>query len=269
MMPETQASTLLCQQCAAPLVVEPGSALSTCEYCGTVNYLDRSEAVLHYAVEPTLDAAGAVAALRRWMAGNDTVKGLDASARITSQNFVYFPLWLARTVRNNDEVIHLRPAAAASITELSQLSMLAAELVPYDDALDADAVRPTVPLTTLKKWLVEGEGVDAAAIRDVSLVHVPAYVFKYAHNGESYTAAVDAASGRVLAAIFPEKYEVPYRAIGGLGCLAYFLAALIPLAGYIIADTEGLGLGVLIYAGVAVVLAVPIFLAAMQVSRRY
>ena len=97
-MAEIEASTqLLCKQCAAALVVEQGAKYATCEYCGTVNFLDKSEAVLHYAVRPTIDDAKAAAALRRWMAGNQTEKGLDAAAQIESQVFQYFPMWLART----------------------------------------------------------------------------------------------------------------------------------------------------------------------------
>lgn len=75
-MAETVTTTqLLCKQCAAVLVVEQGAQYATCEYCGTVNFLDKSESVLHYAVRPTIDDAQATAALRRWMAGNHTVKG--------------------------------------------------------------------------------------------------------------------------------------------------------------------------------------------------
>ena len=49
-MDEITASTqLLCQQCSAPLAVETGAKYVTCEFCGTVNFVDKSRAVLHYA----------------------------------------------------------------------------------------------------------------------------------------------------------------------------------------------------------------------------
>ena len=85
----------------------------------------------------------------------------------------------------------------------------------------------------------------------------------------SYTALVDAAAGEVFAAIYPEKFELPYVSIGGLGCVAYFLAALIPAFGLWVFNDIGLGLGLLIYLGVAVTLAIPIFIAAASVSRRF
>lgn len=270
-MSEIAANTqLLCQQCAAALVVEQGARYATCEYCGTVNFLDKSEAVLHYAVRPTIDDSQAAATLRRWMAGNHTVKGLDADAKVESQTFEYFPMWMARTETNGREAMHLKPAAALSIIELGNLRVPASDLEPYDYSLDAQAMRPTVPVTALRSWLADNESVAAGAIREISLVHLPLYQFKYTYKGQTYTALVDAATGQVFAAIYPEKYELPYVSIGGFGCLAYFAAALIPLIAYFtLGGSEGIGIGALIYLVVAIALAIPIFIAAASVSRKY
>lgn len=269
-MSDIISSQLLCQQCSAPLVVEQGAKYATCEYCGTVNFLDKSQAVLHYAVRPTLDDQQAAAALRRWMAGNDTVKGLDSAARIESQSYQLFPMWLARVTRGDKETVYLKPAAALSIVELGRLRVPAADLEPYDASLDAEAVKPSVPVTAVHAWLEQNEGVAVASISELSLVHVPIFQFKYQYKGQPYTALVDAATGQVFAAIFPEKFELPYVSIGGFGCLAYFLAALIPaISLWVFGDTVGLGLGILIYVGVVIALAIPIFIAAASVSRRF
>lgn len=270
-MAEIEASTqLLCRQCAAALPVEQGAKYATCEFCGTVNFVDKSEAVLHYAVRPTIDEGKAAAALRRWMAGNQTAKGLDTAAQVESQQFQYFPMWLARTEQNGREVVHLKPAAALSIVELGNLRVPAADLEPYDYAMDADAIRPTVPVTAVRTWLGENERIAAGAIREISLVHVPIYQFKYRYKEDSFTALVDAATGQVFAAIYPEKFELPYVSIAGFGCLAYFLAALIPLISFSIFNgASGIGIGSLIYLGVAIALAIPIFIAAASVSRKY
>jgi hypothetical protein len=270
-MAEITASTqLLCQQCAAALVVEQGAQYATCEYCGTVNFLDKSESVLHYAVRPTLDDTKAAAALRRWMAGNQTVKGLDADAQIESQVFEYFPMWLARTEEDGREEVHLKPAAALSIVELGNLRVPASDLEPYDYSLDSQAIRATVPVTAVRSWLARNERIAPEAIRELSLVHLPIYQFKYRYKTNTYTALVDAATGQVFAAIYPEKFELPYVSIGGFGCLAYFLAALIPIISYTVFDGgTGLGIGTLIYIGVAIALAIPIFIAAASVSRKF
>lgn len=251
-------------------MVEQGAKYATCEFCGTVNFVDKSEAVLHYAVRPTIDDKQAAAALRRWMAGNQTTKGLDAEAKVESQVFQLFPMWLARTEQDGREDVHLKPAAALSIVELGNLRVPAADLEPYDYAMDAAAIRPTVPVTAVRSWLAENEKVAAGAIREISLVHVPIYQFKYRYKDDTYTALVDAATGQVFAAIFPEKFELPYVSIAGFGCIAYFLAALIPTISFFVLDNAGgIGIGTLIYIAVAIGLAIPIFIAAASVSRKY
>ncbi|MEM7348510.1 MAG: hypothetical protein AAF485_30150, partial [Chloroflexota bacterium] len=85
-----------CQQCTAPLAVEQGAHFVPCAFCGTTNFVDKSKAVLHYAVRPTVQPDDAITILRRWMAGNDTVKDLDEKATIETPQFQYFPMWLVR-----------------------------------------------------------------------------------------------------------------------------------------------------------------------------
>ncbi|MCZ2115526.1 MAG: hypothetical protein LC131_17115 [Anaerolineae bacterium] len=272
-MDEIGASTLLlCKQCAAALVVEQGAKYATCEYCGTVNFLDKSEVVLHYAVRPTIDGDQAKASLRRWMAGNQTVKGLDTAARIDSQEFEFFPMWMARTEDRGKEVIHLKPAAALSIVGLGELRVPASDLMPYDDSLDDQAMKPTVPVTALRSWLTDDEGIAAGAIREISLVHLPIYQFKYYYKGQTYTALIDGATSQVFAAIYPSKFELPYLSIAGCGCLAYFVAAFIPLISTFTLGSnvvESAGVGIILYLMVAVVLAIPIFIIAASVSRKF
>jgi LSD1 subclass zinc finger protein len=261
-------TAILCHQCAAPLPVEQGSQFVTCEFCGTTNFVDKSGAVQHYAVRETVAEPDAAAALRRWMGGNQTVKDLDQKAQIESTSFQLFPMWLLRVQQNGQEKLYLEPAAATSITELTEMTIPASDLEPYDHALDEAAVDPTVPYDTVKKWLAENEKVTADHIKEASLVHLPIYVFKYGFEGRSYTAVVDAATSKVFANIFPSKWETPYFAIGAVGCALYFCAAFIPLAGYFMYDVASFGIGIFIYFAVAVLLAVPIFGAALYISAK-
>ena len=248
--------------------MEPGSQYATCEFCGADNFVEKSGVVLHYAVRATLRETDAVAALRRWMAGNKTVKNLDQKADIRQPTFQLFPFWFVRVSEDGGEQVILEPAAALSITDLTELSIPAADLEPYDHELDADAIAPTVPYETMVGWLADNYEIARNAITEASLVHVPMYVCKYGYEGESYTAVVDAASSHVFAAIYPSKWEAPYQAIGGIGCFFYFLAAFIPLIGFLSGEIEGMAIGLGAYVVVAFLIAVPIFAVAAFVSAK-
>ncbi|MCP4359796.1 MAG: hypothetical protein GY796_17450 [Chloroflexi bacterium] len=259
---------ILCNQCTAVLPVEQGASLAVCEFCGTTNHLDKSEAVLHYVARETVREDAAAAALRRWMGGNATVKNLDKKATIKPPQFQLWPMWLVRADVKGAEKLFLKPGAAVSVLDLTQMSIPAADLEPFDYMLAAEAVAPTVPLKAVKKWLADDNHLSAGAIKETSLVHLPVYLFDYEFEGRMYTAVVDAATGQVFADLFPSKQEVPYMAIGSLGCALYFCAALVPFIAYISAGGVGLGVGLLIYLVAAVIMAVPIFAAAAYVSAK-
>lgn len=263
--PDTQ---ILCHQCAAVLPVEVGSQFVTCEFCGADNFVDKSGAVLHYAVRATINDKAAVAALRRWMGGNQTVKDLDKKANIAPPRFQLFPMWMVQVQQGEQVRVILEPAAALAVMDLTQMTIPAADLEPYDHALDADAVAPTVPYEAVLTWLADNHNVSAGAVKEASLVHLPIYVCKYTHDGRSYTAVVDAAAGQVFATVFPSKWEAPYFAIGSIGCVLYFLAALIPPFSLVVADLAGLGVGIIIYLIVAVLIAIPIFIIAAIISAK-
>ena len=259
---------ILCSQCAAPLHVEQGSLFVTCEFCGTTNFVDKSQSVQHYVVRETVAEPDAEAALRRWMAGNQTVKDLDQKAVIEQGTLQLFPLWLLRTEQHKQETVFLQPAAATSVTELTELTIPASDLEPYDHTLDAAAVDPTVPLDTVKKWLADNKRIAAASIKEAALVHLPIYLFKYSFEGQGYTAVVDAATSKVFANVYPTKWEAPYYGLGAIGCALYFLAAFIPLIGFFNGNGSGFLTGILIYFVVAIILAIPIFGAAAYISAK-
>ena len=203
------ATPINCRQCAAPLAVEQGMLFVACRFCGATNYVDKSRAVFHYQVRPTVQEDGARAALQRWMAGNATVKDLDRKAQVQALAFEYFPMWLIRAERAGADRVLLKPAAAISISELGQLTLPAADLVPFEANLPGTIIQPSVPFDAMQRWLNDDQNIQPEMIREAALVHVPLYVAKYAYGGKSYTALVDAATSKVFANIFPAKWEVP------------------------------------------------------------
>jgi hypothetical protein len=259
---------ILCNQCTAVLPVQQGSLIAICDYCGATNAVDKSQAVLHYVVRETLREDAAQAALRRWMGGNATVKNLDAKAVIKKASLQLWPLWLVRTAVQGSEKVFINPGAAVPIINLSQLTIPAADLEPFDYTLTAEAIAPTVPVNAVKNWLQDNHQIAPSTIKEISLVHLPVYLFEYAFQERPYTAVVDAATGKVIADRYPSKQEVPYQTIGGIGCLLYFLAALVPPIAYAAGGIVGLGGGILLYAIVAIIVAIPMFGIAAYISAK-
>ncbi len=257
-----------CGQCGSVLTVEHGSQFVTCEFCGTTSFVDKARAVFHYALRVTVDKEEALPALRRWMAGDETVKNLDSKAKIDEPAFEFFPMWMVKARTGEQEQVYLKPAAALSVSELGRLTVPAADLQPYDSGLDESAVPPSVSYEAMQQWLVADQNIEPEDMREVSLIHVPIYTFKYEFSGRRYTAIVDAAAGEVFANIYPSKWEAPYRTVGTIAFAVYFFAALIPLAGSLLGEGSGLALGLGVYSLVAIVLAVPILIAAMVISAK-
>jgi hypothetical protein len=219
-------------------------------------------------VRTTVRENDALAALRRWMAGNKTVKDLDKKAQIERPIFEYFPMWLVRCVKNSQEKVFLEPAAALSVSELKEIVLPAGDLESYDHNMDATAMEVTVPYEAMLRWLRDDESVLESQIKEVSLVHLPVYQFKYTFGDRRFTAVVDAASSKVFANIYPSKWETPYFAIAAAAFVVYCCAALIPLGGYMAYEGTGLLLGILAYLVVSLILAVPIFIVASVISAK-
>ena len=238
--PQNTVSTALnCTQCGGELHPDEGQTFLTCPYCSATVYVDKTRVVFHWYVAPTLKEQDAQAALFRWMSGSQTVKDLDKKARVAGQSFLYFPLWYFKHKSTKGEEVILQPAAATSITELSHLRLPAGDLKRYESALDAQSQPPTVPLEAAQQWLRSRGGANlssgaAGTVVETAMVHVPVYLFKYEFRGQTYTALVDAASGGVLANIFPAKAEAPYLAVAGVTALVYLCLALVPIVGAVI-----------------------------------
>lgn len=270
-----------CSQCGGELHPDEGQIFLTCPYCGASVYLDHSKVVFHWFVAPTLNDQNVQAALYRWMSGSQTVKDLDKKARIVGESFSYFPVWYFKWDVNGKEQVSLQPAAATSVTELSALKIPAGDLQKYTTALDSQSMPPTVPLESALEWLKQkdprgaepGKSVSITITspndyREAALVHIPLYFFKYEFSGATYTAVVDAASGTVLANLFPAKREAPYLLVGVVTALVYLCLALVPLATGSLGGSNGSSLGLLICGGVGLVAAPILFAWAFWVASK-
>ena len=267
---ETQITgqTINCTQCGGELHPDEGQIFLVCPFCGAAVYIDKSRVVFHWYVAPTLDEGKAGAALARWMAGNQTVKDLDKKSVISGSSFEYFPVWYFKHRQpNGQEQILLRPAAPTSVSEISQINLPAGDLRKYTTDLDAQSRSPNVPLLTAQDWLVDRQ-VSKETIVEQALVHIPLHTFKYTYQGRSYAAIVEAATGGVLANIFPAKSEAHYQIAGGVVAVVFLCLATFPIIGYLAGGSAGVGTGLLVCSGMGILAAPVLFALAAWVAAK-
>ncbi len=259
---------LHCTQCGGELHPDEGQIFLTCPYCGAEVFVDKSQVVFHWYLAPTLDEPKAKAELARWMAGNQTVKDLDQKAQVMGGSFEYFPLWYFKRLQpGGKETIFLELAAATSVSELRQLNLPAGDLRAYDPSLELQVAKPTVPLQAARTWLAERQA-PVQEISEQALVHIPVFTFKYNYLGNSYTALVEAGTGGVFANIYPAKAEAPYRLAGGLAALVFLCLASFPVIGALSNYGNGMGIGLAVCAGAAILVAPFLFALAAWVAAR-
>lgn len=214
-----------CPQCGGESPLPTGQQLLRCPFCSGTLFVDRSAVVSHYTLPPLLEREEAEAALRRWMAGNETVKGLDRRSEIEKIELLTFPMWLFRARSEGGEVVFVEPAAPTPIPQVADLEVPAGKLEPFRELAEAArSVAPTIPLATARGW-VEQRGVKK--VTETALVDVPFWHCRYTYEGRSYRALVEGSTGTVLAALFPEKAESPYVMIAILGLLLFGLEGLL------------------------------------------
>jgi DNA-directed RNA polymerase subunit RPC12/RpoP len=263
-----EATVLHCTQCGGELHPDEGQVFVTCPYCSSTVYLDKSQVVFHWYLASTLNENDAQGALRRWMAGNQTVKDLDQKAHLSASSFQYFPIWYFKnTLASGYDEILLEPAAATSVSELKRLNLPAGDLRKYETSLDDQAQTPTVPLQAALARLEERQ-VPEGEISEKALVHIPLYTFKYLYQGQSYSAVVEAATGGVFANLYPAKAEAPYLMAGGAAALVFLCLASFPVIGWLTARGAGMGSGLLICGGVGIIAAPALFALAAWVAAK-
>ncbi|MCP4202155.1 MAG: hypothetical protein GY769_09490 [bacterium] len=224
---DSEPPQVTCPQCGGENSLRSGESFFACAFCGTTLFLDRSAIVAHYRLPRLVDRKQAQAALRRWMAGNDTVKDLDRKSKISAIDAVTFPMWLFRWRKGKRESVTVEPAAPTPMPVLADLSIPAGKLDPYDGAEEgAEAVPVAIPLETARGW-VEQRGVTADEVTEVALVEIPLWRASYEYSGETFFSIVEGSTGRVLASVFPEKAESPYILVAVLGLILFGIEGLI------------------------------------------
>ncbi|MCD4783817.1 MAG: hypothetical protein K8T10_08340 [Candidatus Eremiobacteraeota bacterium] len=220
-----------CTQCSAGITYKEGDKFVQCNFCEASLYIDRSRLLFHYWIKPTLDMPGAHLNLRRWMAGNETMGGLDVKAKTVEESFFFFPLWRFVIRRMGEDETLIEPAVSTPITEIRHLEIPAGMLNFYKPSRveNPEAFLPLeVSYESAMKWLEERE-IDTRLVTQASIVHIPLYRFTYEYDEYLYSAVVEAATGKVLANVYPGKKEAPFLLVtAGTGLLLFVAGILSP-----------------------------------------
>lgn len=217
-----------CTQCGADVTVQQDETFIECPFCASALFLDKRKVVFHYLLNSNFKPNEAEGNLKRWMAGNHTVKDLDQKAQIVKNDFYYFPVWYFKTKDASGDKIFLQPAASTSVSEIKKLQIPAGALKFYEKNTynEEQIVKPDVLYESAQAWL-QGSGVDLNNVSEAALVHIPFYQFYYNFGGQSYTALVEASSGQVYSNIYPAKSEAPFKIIFGLSIVAFIVTSII------------------------------------------
>ncbi len=229
-----------CTQCGADVTVQQDATFIDCPYCGSALFLDKKKVVFHYVINSNFKPNEAEGNLKRWMAGNHTVKDLDKKCTITKTDFYYFPVWYFKTKDASGDKISIQPAATTSVSEIKKIPIPAGSLKFYEKELynDDQMVKPDVLYDSAKTWL-QSSGVDPNNIAEAALVHVPFYQFYYTYNNQTFTAIVEASSGQVYANIYPAKSEAPFRIVFTLSIVAFIVTTILCFVAAYLATGRG------------------------------
>jgi hypothetical protein len=211
-----------CTQCGASLTVQATDRLLTCPFCSTALVVDGTGTLFHEVMVPTFKPEEAVAHLRRFLGGRDTVANLDREARVAEPVLEYFPFWAFTIAGPAGDQVMLQPAAPSSLQGLQGIGLPAGPTRPMsrDVTVDAAVIEPEVPADTAREWLVNRYGQDVRISR-TALYHLPLFRTPYTWRGTTYRAAVDGVSGKVFPADFPAKAEAPYLLVAALALIVF------------------------------------------------
>ncbi len=91
------ASQIDCSHCGAPLSIQPGEILVTCNYCGFTSVIETGKAFEfeHSLIINTIQADQVIAKVRNWMGKSFMApKDFAKKSSLQEQSIVYLPFWV-------------------------------------------------------------------------------------------------------------------------------------------------------------------------------
>lgn len=216
-------ASIKCPKCAAPVTFDAGTKFVKCSYCSSQVYIDRTGAGFYYAVPFMVDEANAVGTFRRWAAGSTRAKDLDKLAQIAGVKKKYFPVYHFKRDVNGKEQVFVEPAGSTTLPGLHNLKVPAGDLKIFDATFDVSGAEMIKPDIEMLSYLNSLPGKP----KEQALVFFPIWKVDYVFAQKRYEVIVDASSGEVFAAEFPQRSSNAYMAVAGLGFVAFVAEGLL------------------------------------------
>lgn len=212
-----------CPKCGAVLPVKPGTQMTTCSYCGTTTYIDRSSALFFYLLPFSIEEAAAKGIFKRWTAGPAYAKDLEASAKITRLAKEYFPVFRFRRMVNGKEQVSVKPARGTLLPGMQNLAVPPGNMVIYDSSVSTAGAEVLQPDISIDSYIPEltGDAIDQA------LVYFPLYEIEYTYNGTPYSVVIDGSSGNVSSTDAPKRGSASYVGVMGLAFVLGLMGGLL------------------------------------------
>jgi hypothetical protein len=208
-----------CPVCGGEVALTIGEVFTRCSFCRASIVASSDTLIRRYLVRQHLSADAAEGALRRWMQGNEPVRGLPGGAELDKPSLEWLPVWYARVRGDKGARTEEHRGDDERVLEVRRRLIPPASLERLrEDADPSKLPAPSVPVEKFKQKL------PAGAVDELALVHVPYWRFLYRYGGARYSAAVDAATGEVRPGLYPKKPELPFRMLTGVTLGAYLAA---------------------------------------------
>ncbi len=224
-------ATINCPKCSAPVDLDTGTKFTTCRYCGSQIYIDRSGAGFYYAIPFVVSEQDAVGTFKRWAGGSTKAKDLDKLAQISGMKKQYFPVYLFRRDVNGKEEVIIEPAGSTTLPGLHQLKVPGGDLKIFDakfDTVGAELIKPDIEMLRYLDTL-------PGKPKEQALVFFPIWIIDYVFQGNRYQSVVDASSSEVFASSFPTRSSTAYMLVAAIGFFAFLAEGLVAVSDVLIA----------------------------------
>jgi hypothetical protein len=212
-----------CPQCGAPITVTPRISFHSCEFCGTISFIDRSGVMFYYVMPFLIDENQARMIFNRWLKNPHMAKDLSITAKITQWKKILFPVYIFRRMVGGEEKSYIRPAKGTLIEGMQNLIIPPGSMKIYDkntDIADATKIDPDITMDVYASNL-PGTEISQA------LLYFSLYQVEYEFNDAIWMATIEGSQGAVHATTYPMRSSLPFGMVFFVGFMAGLLGIIL------------------------------------------